>query len=987
MAPVPVIRMFGVTDAGNSVLLLVHGFTPYLYVHAPDGFTVDDCEKFRLELNENMKRAAKGATKHMNNKDYILEVTVEQKQSIMGYHGNAMEPFLRICTSLPKQVPVARGILEAGMCWHGTPMRTYESDILFALRFMIDTNLVGCSWVRVEAGRYRPVPLCSRLSSCQLEAIVSVPDLQSLGVENEWSRIAPYRILSFDIECAGKKGCFPDAKSDPVIQIANLVTVYGDSKPIVRNVFTLHETSPIVGAEVLCFDNEKELLAAWKDFILQTDPDVLIGYNIVNFDIPYLLDRARALSLQGGTKWTRIKNSAIAVRDGTFSSRAYGTRESKEISVDGRVLFDILQVAQRDYKLRSFTLNFVSATFLNEQKEEVHHSNITELFQGSPEDRRRLAVYCLKDAYLPQRLMEKLMCFINYVEMARVTGVPFGYLLPRGQQVKVLSQLYRKANREGLVIPFAKKTESQGKYEGAVIMKPIRGFHDTPIVTLDFSSLYPSIMMSHNLCYSTLVGSKQAAAKLQLPLDQCEETPAGDVFVKASVKQGVLPRILQDLIAARKQVKQMLVKETDPVRRAVYDGRQLALKITANSVYGFTGAQQGKLPCMPIASGVTAYGRQMIELTKRLVEEKYQTKNGFPGDAVVIYGDTDSVMVKFHMPDLAKSMGLGKEAATWVTSHFPPPISLEFEKVYYPYLLISKKRYAGLLWTDPNKPGKIDTKGLETVRRDNCPLVKHVISSCLDKILVQRDMPAAIEFTKGIISNLLQNKLDLSLLVISKALSKQGGEYANKQAHVELARKLRERDSSTAPGIGDRVPYVIVSSTKGARAYEKSEDPLYALEKNLPLDYDYYIDQQLKKPILRVFKPILPDPSILFKGEHTRTRIITTPTADVGGIMGFTKKLTICLGCKGAVTGDGSQPLCDNCMDQAASLYCREVKVVGELEQKFCRVWTQCQHCMESMHLPILCTNRDCPIFYMRVKVRKDLQEAQDTLSKFDACW
>eukprot|EP01106_Pelomyxa_sp_JSP_P018901 TRINITY_DN907_c0_g1_i7.p1 TRINITY_DN907_c0_g1~~TRINITY_DN907_c0_g1_i7.p1 ORF type:complete len:513 (+),score=147.70 TRINITY_DN907_c0_g1_i7:83-1540(+) len=481
-------------------------------------------------------------------------------------------------------------------------------------------------------------------------------------------------------------------------------------------------------------------------------------------------------------------------------------------------------------------------------------------------------------------------------------------------------------------------------------------------------------MMSHNLCYSTLIGDAAAATRMGLQPDQYELTPNGDTFIKSSVKRGVLPRILEDLLKARKAARAQLAKETDPVRRAVYDGRQLALKITANSVYGFTGAQMGKLPCFPIAGSVTAYGREMILLTKKLVESSYQSE--------VLYGDTDSVMVKFNTTDISEAMRLGKEAAVSVTAHFPPPVNLEFEKVYHPYLLISKKRYAGLLWTDPTKPSKIDTKGLESVRRDNCPLVKYVLGTCLEKILVDRNIPEAVSFTQGVVSNLLQNKLDLSMLVISKALSKERKEYAAKQAHVELAKKLQERDSATAPGIGDRVPYVIVSSAKGARAYEKAEDPLFALEKNLPLDYDYYIDQQLTKPISRIFRYLIPDPTTLFKGEHTRVRIVTTPSTDIGGIMGFTKKVTCCVGCKSPMPGTGGA-LCGECKPCELQHYCKQVREVNLLEQKFCRVWTQCQHCMESMHMPILCTNRDCPLFYMRTKVKKDLQEAQAILDRF----
>jgi DNA polymerase delta subunit 1 len=176
--------------------------------------------------------------------------------------------------------------------------------------------------------------------------------------------------------------------------------------------------------------------------------------------------------------------------------------------------------------LRSYTLNSVSAHFLGEQKEEVHHSDITTLYNGSDTDRRRLAVYCLKDAYLPQRLSDKLMVMYNYIEMARVTGVPLNYLLSRGQQIKVVSQLYRKANSENLLIPCYKiqASDDDASYEGAVVIEPKRGYYDTPIATLDFVSLYPSIMMAHNLCYSTLI---RHADVQSLPADSYEKTPTG----------------------------------------------------------------------------------------------------------------------------------------------------------------------------------------------------------------------------------------------------------------------------------------------------------------------------------------------------------------------------------------------------------------------------------------------------------------------------
>jgi len=559
--------------------------------------------------------------------------------------------------------------------------------------------------------------------------------------------MAPLRILSFDIECAGRKGVFPEANQDPVIQIANVVTRYGEKKPFVRNVFCLDTTSTIVNTQIFEFDKEEKMLMEWRNFLEEVDPDIIIGYNICNFDFPYLLDRARHLKVAGFDHWTRLPSVKSAAKDTNFNSKQMGNRDTKATNTNGRLQLDLLQLVQRDHQLRSYTLNSVCAQFLGEQKEDVHHTMITELFNGTPESRRRLAVYCLKDAYLPQRLMDKLSCLENYTEMARVTGVPFNYLLARGQQVKFVSQLFRKALEQKLVIPNLKNdASSDEQYEGATVIEPTRGYYDVPIATLDFASLYPSIIQAHNLCYTTLL-NKAAVEKLNLKKDEDYIiTPNGDMFCTTKQRKGLLAQILEELLTARKQAKRELAVETDPFKKAVLNGRQLALKISANSVYGLTGATVGKLPCLAIASSTTSYGRQMIEKTKAEVEAKYTIANGYAADAQVIYGDTDSVMVKFGVKELAEAMKLGEEAAGYVSSKFIKPIKLEFEKVYFPYLLINKKRYAGLYWTNPNKYDKMDTKGIETVRRDNCRLVQNVIETVLRMILIDQDVQGAQEY-------------------------------------------------------------------------------------------------------------------------------------------------------------------------------------------------------------------------------------------------
>lgn len=601
------------------------------------------------------------------------------------------------------------------------------------------------SWVEAKAGKYKLIPDRDRQSNCQIEAECSYLDLVAHEPVGEWSKMAPLRIMSFDIECAGRKGIFPEANHDPVIQIANVVTKYGEKKPFIRNVFCLDTTSSIVATHVLEYEKEENMLMSWRNFLEEVDPDIITGYNISNFDFPYLLDRAKHLKVKGFEHWSRLPSVKSVSKETNFSSKQMGNRDTKATNTNGRLQLDLLQLIQRDHNLRSYTLNSVSSTFLGEQKEDVHYTMITELFNGTPESRRRLAVYCLKDAYLPLRLMEKLSCLENYTEMARVTGVPFNFLLSRGQQVKFISQLFRKALDQKLVIPDIKSDGGDDQYEGATVIEPTRGYYDVPIATLDFASLYPSIIQAHNLCYTTLV-SKKAVDAFGLKKDEDYiVTPNGDLFVTTKQRKGLLAQILEELLSARKQAKREMAAATDPFKKAVLNGRQLALKISANSVYGLTGASNGKLPCLEIASSTTSFGRQMIEKTKNEVEAKYNIANGYSHDAQVIYGDTDSVMVKFGTTELAEAMKLGEEAANYVSSKFVKPIKLEFEKVYFPYLLINKKRYAGLYWTRPEKYDKMDTKGIETVRRDNCLLVQTVIEKVLRMILIDRDVPGAQE--------------------------------------------------------------------------------------------------------------------------------------------------------------------------------------------------------------------------------------------------
>ncbi len=986
-----IINLFGLTKEGASVLLHVQHFLHYFYVPAAfDGVSANSVAK-ALENNLRSAVSSDGSRGRLVPKagSCVDGVEIVSKRSIMNYiPGDPELKFYKVTLHHPRLIRYARSAFRRGGLqvdrdgvdgkFRLPELTTFEASLDYVLRFMIEVDLAGCAWLTLPPGKYTLKEGAAKSSHVQIEAVAHANDIIAHKPVGDWLQTAPLRKLSFDIECEGRKGVFPDAEYDSVIQIANYVVDHGNDKPIAKVVFTLNTCAPIVGAKVLAYKTEEELLAAWSKFVVGADPDVLTGYNIVNFDLPYLLDRAAKLGVGEFPFLGRLRGQRTTMRKTKMSSSAFGTHESRSFSMHGRVIYDMLQLITREYKLRSYSLNSVSAEFLGEQKEDVHYSIISDLQKGDEQTRRRLAVYCLKDAFLPVRLMDKLMFLTNYTEMARVTGIPLGWLVSRGHMVKVVSLLHRKAHVQELVIPDLERRGQGGgddggpQFEGATVIEPKRGYYSEPIATLDFASLYPSIIMAHNLCYSTLVRPEHVS---KLNPNDWEKTPTGNIFVKRSVKQGILTTMLEELLSARKQAKKDLKAAKDPFLKAVLDGRQLALKISANAVYGFTGASVGKLPCMEISASTTAYGRQMIENTKAEVEKRYK-------DADVVYGDTDSVMINFGKDkSLEESMKLGEEAAEAISSIFPKPVKLEFEKCYYPYLLISKKRYAGLLWTNTTKADKMDCKGIESVRRDNCRLVANIIENVLKLLLEKRDKERAVGLVKEVISDLLQNKIDISLLVVSKALTKM--DYDNKQAHVELAAKLRKRDAGTAPSIGDRVPYVIIKGTKNEPAYSRAEDPLYVLENNVPIDNNYYLENMLRKPLERIFEPLLKDrTSSLFAGEHTRSIKVVRPKT--GGMMRFAKVKLSCLGCKSPIS---SGALCKYCLPKEKEIYLRNLDTVTQLERDYSSLWTECQRCMGDICHDVLCSNGDCPIFYRRRKVQKDLDEVTARLDRFELEW
>ena len=822
------IRIFGRAVDGKSVSLGTP-FQPYFFIK-PKKLTKDLLEFVKTKCWKAEPKRAKDLWGFQNGdlSDFI-QVTFKSHRSLRGLAWsieNAKWPELSGC-------------------------RVYESNIDPVLRFM---HVSGCS----STGWIDP-GLCE-------------PDIKTTCDINLWAPnwrfiqpvtrddIAPLRIMSFDIECYSSTGAFPDPRNpqDVVFQIGMTTKEFGKDEWLDRKCLCLKQTS---GPDLESFETERELLDAFQKYLVKTDPDIITGWNIFGFDLEFL--HVRAVLRGASTVWGRIKDDPVEkVVEKNLSSSALGNNLLKMTPMKGRYVFDLFQDVKREHKLESYSLNNVSKHFLKDQKNDMPVKEIFGRYaEGNPERLGEVAAYCIKDTELPHALLAKLCQIQNQIEMAKACWVPLSFLSERGQQIKVFSQMAKKARELNFIIPTFKRdggsngaSGDEDGYQGATVLEAQTGAYYGPITALDFASLYPSIMCAHNLCYSTLVMDPKYDNLPGVEYEQYGPHKFAQTDAVGKPVVSLLPTILTDLKAFRKKAKKLMAQHEGTPMEAIYNGQQLAYKISMNSIYGFTGASKGMLPLVAIASTVTMRGRQMIEETKNYVEAN------FPG-AKVRYGDTDSVMVEFDVQGrkgqeaIDYSWQLGEQAAEQCTKLFKAPNDLELEKVYCPYFLYSKKRYAAKMF---EKKGdavvfkKIDVKGLQVVRRDSCPFVRETLKSLLGMVLESSNPTPVIDFAREAARKLMAGEVPMDKLLMSKQLA---AEYKVPQPHVTVRDKMRTRVPGSEPQQGDRVAFVIVKGD--GKMFEKAEDPVWAREKSVPLDYQYYFTNQFKKPVQDLLEPLV----------------------------------------------------------------------------------------------------------------------------------
>jgi DNA polymerase elongation subunit (family B) len=649
-------------------------------------------------------------------------------------------------------------------------------------------------------------------------------------------------------------------------------------------------------------------------------------------------------------------------------------------------------------------------------KDDVSPKDIFRLYRGDADEKAIVAKYCLKDCSLCNRLMAKLQILPNSIGMGNVCCVPLSYLFLRGQSIKIFSLVAKQCREENYLIPTMKKkwkpveenkkTEMENKnrfqnfaqslinrdedtdedkanqgLQGATVFEPVKGVHYDPIIVDDYGSLYPSSMIEKNLSHNSIVlDPKYDNLPNYIYHVQTYNNNDGTVTTcrfaeRSDGKKATIPRILEKLLSERKKCKKILKMEKDPFKKSIWDGLQLAYKVTANSLYGQCGSPVSPIVMIAIAACTTAIGRDMLILAKDFVEnemtdiinliinctesndyKKYlefmrhyyknvpnsrvkKTENSlilYDGkeeyymwvckkiynligsyniNPQCIYGDTDSVFFKLNMTDrktgepfreqkaLEVSIKVGILTSEIVNYTLDAPQVLEYEKVYWPFVIISKKRYVGNLYElDPTK-FKQKSMGLVTKRRDNADIVKDVVGGIISQILDHRSPIGAVNFTKQQLMKIITGKYNIEKFIITKTLKdKDAYKEWSRIAHAVLANRMGIREPGNKPQSNDRLPYVyvvnricIINKCNNKPIYnysnevephycdihkdkkmipiinkkklqgERIEHPVYLVENNLKIDFLFYITNQIMKPALQFLELIVFNPEKIFK--------------------------------------------------------------------------------------------------------------------------
>ena len=941
--------LFGRCEDGKSVCVRVEGVKPVLYFLASGGESKDAIAK-ELAKEVNCMWSA-----------HKFNVTKSTFAHFNGYEPDASMPSGRECHEyFVVEYPSQQAWRRAVSLRKEDPSsyrQAHEMHVHVLTAFFRSAGIVPGGWVRVEGERTKMLQEQGRVSSCDLEVVCVKESLHSVDKVD----MSPYVILNYDAETLSLD---PTPAENKIIQLSMVFETYG--KGVDKHCVIIGQCDPLEGVTIHSCQSEHDFLVKVREIIVKKDPDFMVSYN-GTFDNRYLATRAKHAKADSFFYFSRFAFRECKPQELHLASAGMGDNCVELFDAPGRSFVDYFLKFKIDFPSEvSWSLSHFCNKFLpGENKEPMDYREIPKLQEGSNADRRRLASYCVHDSYLLARLNEVRNAIVQIISYARVFGILPEWVYFRGQQVRFVSQVYEAA-RTLEEVPLLMQTPEGGflgqdddsGYKGATVNDPISGYYKVPIGTLDWASLYPSIMRAFNLCHSTHVRKRHLqdkdgvrahkVRKLGSKWKDVHSLPEGAVLLENDIirnaiekkrhemakskassssssdpvsarakdteydmedvpmpagltvshvvrtgektwsvptgehttyfteeHRGILPRVLEKLLSERKEAKKLAKEHTSLAKDAkskgdmdayrmhaakagVYESMQLAVKVSANSIYGATGAgKSGKMPNKDVSETVTFQGRETMDVLIDMLKEMFPT-------ITIVYGDTDSVMVKFAgVDDLDECATLLYDAEKKVNQRFAarglPQLKIEFEKIFFPYVLLRKKRYVGLKY-EPTDDGKmeckgVDAKGVETERKDTLPFLKEIYVAVRRNLLVDMDEQKAANTLKEYLQKLVRNEVPFESLLLSKGLRSH---YDNAETQVQwcVNEKKRKRQEGSQTASGDRVWYVIVNGFKNAKATELAEDPQWAKENNMTLNLLWYFEHKIEKPMQSLFKVI-----------------------------------------------------------------------------------------------------------------------------------
>ncbi|KYO24730.1 DNA polymerase zeta catalytic subunit isoform A [Alligator mississippiensis] len=841
---------------------------------------------------------------------------------------------------------------------------------------------------------------------------VSVQNLQEAKTLHEVQNLT---LISMELHARPRRDLEPDPEFDPICALfycisSDTALPNTDKKEITGAIVIdkdrtissqgsrvqapLLARSGVTGLEVTYTTDERTLFQEVVNIVKSYDPDILLGYEVQMHSWGYLLQRAAALSVDLCHMISRVPDDKKQNRFAPEQDE-YGSEAMSEINIVGRIILNIWRMMRHEVNLTNYAFENVGFHVLHQRFPLFTSRVLSDWFDNKTDIYR----WKMVDHYISRvrgnlQLLEQLDLIGRTSEMARLFGIQFLHVLTRGSQYRVESMMLRIAkpmNYIAVTPSIQQRAQMRPPQCVPLIMEPESRFYSNAVLVLDFQSLYPSIVIAYNYCFSTCLGHVENLGKydefkfgctsLRVPPDLLYQirhditvSPSGVAFVKPSVRKGVLPRMLEEILKTRIMVKQSIkAHKHDRAIVRMLEARQLGLKLIANVTFGYTAANfSGRMPCVEIGDSIIHKARETLERAIKLVND---TKKW---GARVVYGDTDSMFVLLKGATKEQSFKIGQEIAEAVTATNPNPVKLKFEKVYLPCVLQTKKRYVGYMYeTLDQKDPVFDAKGIETVRRDSCPAVSKILERSIKLLFETRDISQIKQYVQNQCLKLLEGKASIQDFIFAKEYR---GSFAYKPGAcvpaLEITRRMLAYDRCSEPRVGERVPYVIVYGMPGLPLIQLVRRPIEVLQDpNLRLNATYYITKQILPPLARIFSLIGID---VFSWYHELPRIQKAASTVHNELE--VRKSTIsqyfttlhCPVCD-ELTQHG---ICSKCRSQPQRVAVILNQEIRELERKQEQLVTICKNCTGCFDRQIQCVSLNCPVLFKLSRVSRELSKA-----------